>query len=128
MFIFPLVPLATVVSPEPHLFGLSVLQAMCYSDAEKAAVRAHPSFTEFNKRWNLSVYFQVRVNEIAGVLEKSLAQPITQVAKPQPGQMTLLPSGEVIKTLQLCWSDSIVVKPLVGKFYKLHLQEPLAPT
>jgi len=98
------------------------IEALCHSDTEKMALRAQPSFTELHKKWNLTVYFQLRLNEISSSLEEAFQAPISVRKASDHDGLTLLPSAMVIKQVQRTWGDGIFLPILVGKFYKLHLQ------
>ncbi|KAM5163878.1 conserved oligomeric Golgi complex subunit 2 [Mantella aurantiaca] len=95
-------------------------ERQCGSQASVKRLRAHPSYHNFNKRWNLPVYFQLRFKEIAGCLESALVSPMQDVSD---GHMFCLQASSVLWTcLTTCWSDQIFLPLLAHRFWKLTLQ------
>ena len=45
------------------------------SVASVKRMRSHPSYASFKAKWGLSIYFQIRFQEISGRLEASLLSP-----------------------------------------------------
>lgn len=56
---------------------LTKLEAECVTPEILTALRNHPQYKSFLKKWNLPVYFQIRFQEIAGTVETVLAEPIS---------------------------------------------------
>ncbi|CAI8025798.1 Conserved oligomeric Golgi complex subunit 2, partial [Geodia barretti] len=52
---------------------VSSFESLCPNQASVRKLRAHPSFNLFLAKWSLPVYFQIRFQEIAGVMENSLS-------------------------------------------------------
>jgi conserved oligomeric Golgi complex subunit 2 len=60
---------------------LSALESMSHSTQTIIKFREHPVSQAFEKRWQLTVYFQLRWKEIVGHLEESLSHPLV---RPEP--------------------------------------------
>ncbi|KAJ6635914.1 Conserved oligomeric Golgi complex subunit 2 [Pseudolycoriella hygida] len=87
-----------------------------------AKFRMHGQYKQFQLRWNLPVYFQIRFQEIGGKLETSCSSSATKaLVKPQ-NNFRLLPFVTSLQCIQTCWSDGIYVKQIFIRFYKLTLQ------
>ena len=50
------------------------LSGLCTSQASVERLRKHRSHVTFLSKWNLSVYFQIRFQEIAGTFETALLE------------------------------------------------------
>lgn len=110
------------------------------SVASVKRLRCHPSYTSFKAKWGLSIYFQIRFQEIAGQLETCLLQPFernqlvsTGVDGKEDGDVEktlvkdlhrfkLRPSVSLCECLSLCWSCHIFLDVLLHRFWKLSLQ------
>ncbi|XP_047994268.1 conserved oligomeric Golgi complex subunit 2 [Leguminivora glycinivorella] len=76
-------------------------------------------YKNFQKRWNLPVYFQIRFQEIAGSFEATLqSAPIKQ----EKDGLVLKETYSCWVALQQCWSDGVYIEALAHKFWKLSLQ------
>jgi hypothetical protein len=96
-------------------------ERLCSSQASVKQLRAHPSYGAFMSKWSLSVYFQIRFQEIAGSLETSLFAPFTEATDDtQPFHLQC--SAVLWQQLQRCWDRDIFLQPLCHRFWKLTLQ------
>lgn len=90
------------------------------------AMRSHPVFVTFNRRWQLPVYFQLRWKEIIGGVEDSLNAAITQpesLTSDSGHSMFLTAQAEVVwASITSCWSADIFIPDLAPRFWKLTLQ------
>lgn len=103
-------------------------------------MRSHPTYTAFERRWQLPVYFQLRWKEIVGKLEdtlniaprisigtppystevyncsdvNTLADVDTQRGSPQ--------AQGVIEAIRTCWRDDVYLDELGHRFWRLTLQ------
>uniref|UniRef100_A0A665U814 Conserved oligomeric Golgi complex subunit 2 n=1 Tax=Echeneis naucrates TaxID=173247 RepID=A0A665U814_ECHNA len=91
-------------------------ERQCSSQASVKRLRVHPSYTSFNNKWNLPVYFQLRYKEIAGSLENAIADGLEAAA------YHLQVSEVLWSCIVRCWSDNVYVLPLAHRFWKLTLQ------
>lgn len=92
-------------------------------------LRASPSYTAWMKKWNLSVYFSLRFQDIGGALESKLSAASLQPAPPPPAAgaaaqpaLQWAPSAAVWGGLQRCASPEIFLPQLADKFVRLALQ------
>lgn len=95
-------------------------ERQCSSQSSVKRLRVHPSYTSFQNKWNLPVYFQLRYKEIAGSLENSISDGL--VAAPAGSAYHLKVSEVLWSCLVRCWSDKIYLSPLAHRFWKLTLQ------
>uniref|UniRef100_A0AAX7TPB8 Conserved oligomeric Golgi complex subunit 2 n=1 Tax=Astatotilapia calliptera TaxID=8154 RepID=A0AAX7TPB8_ASTCA len=95
-------------------------ERQCSSQASVKRLRIHPSYTSFQNKWNLPVYFQLRYKEIAGRLENAISDGL--VAAPAGSAYHLQVSEVVWSCLVRCWSDNVYLSPLAHRFWKLTLQ------
>ena len=100
------------------------LEALCADEAELAELRAHAASTDFARRWNLSLYFQLRLNETVEQVEHELARGGERA--PPPGDTTpslqLRASAAIARALLVCTSPDVVLRPLAHRFLRLVLQ------
>lgn len=109
-----------------HKF-LDLLESIAPSARSVLAMRSSPSYTSFERRWQLPVYFQLRWKEIVSLLEQSLAgQPNYTTSSASLGQKggewVLVQSGAVWKALESCWKKDVYIAELAPRFWRLSLQ------
>lgn len=95
-------------------------EQQCSSQASVKRLRVHPSYTSFNNKWNLPVYFQLRYKEIAGRLENTISEGLE--AAPAGSSFHLQVSEVLWSSLLRCWSYKVYLSPLAHRFWKLTLQ------
>ncbi|KAM4729314.1 conserved oligomeric Golgi complex subunit 2 [Anableps anableps] len=95
-------------------------ERQCSSQASVKRLRVHPSYTSFNNKWNLPVYFQLRYKEIAGRLENTISEGLETA--PAGSSFHLQVSEVLWSCLVRCWSDKVYLSPLAHRFWKLTLQ------
>lgn len=95
-------------------------ERQCSSQASVKRLRVHPSYTGFQNKWNLPVYFQLRYKEIAGRLENVISDGL--VAAPAGSAYHLQVSEVLWSCLVRCWSEGVYLSPLAHRFWKLTLQ------
>lgn len=107
---------------------LTKLEAECVTPEILAALRGHPQYKSFLKKWNLPVYFQIRFQEIAGTVEAVLSEPISPDSV--KGNLTSLTRKDfslhatdvVWDNLLRIWADDVYLYQLFHRFWKLSLQ------
>lgn len=77
--------------------------------------------------WNLSVYVQLRSQEMSRKLEESLSARVGSdgklaAAPSGPGSYRLRPSAVVVECFQECWSDKVFLAGVAARIFKLVLQ------
>ncbi|KAJ3291254.1 hypothetical protein HDU79_002577 [Rhizoclosmatium sp. JEL0117] len=87
--------------------------------------RKHPSTVEFLKRWNLEVYYRIRIKELVTsydlVFESNILQ--VQLLAESPEGFKLQQSAALLSTLRNVWSnDKIYLPALISGFWKFSLQ------
>ena len=85
----------------------------------------HQQFKQFQSRWNLPVYFQIRFQEIASGLEKACEVDWNNMLLPNAGESNQLQVKvfvEVINCVAKCWTDGVYLDQLFHKFFKLTFQ------
>ncbi|KAF0314783.1 Conserved oligomeric Golgi complex subunit 2 [Amphibalanus amphitrite] len=80
----------------------------CGTVSSVERLRAHEAYDIFMKKWNLPVYYQIRLQETGGALESALASGAAGPA--------------VWLALQRCWSSGVFLRPLTHRFWQLSLQ------
>jgi hypothetical protein len=103
------------------------------------ALRRHPTYLAFERRWQLPVYFQLRWKEIVGTLEEMLSATRLEPIIPKGAYSSFCPSIITINIYQdgsfampqssaawiaisACWSSEIYIPELSHRFWKLTLQ------
>ena len=87
-----------------------------------SALRVHPVYAEFKKKWQLSTYYQIRHNEIVKKFQSELVPTTTDsTIAGDPERFTFVASYGLVSSLNTCWSDSIYLTALTFRFWKLSL-------
>lgn len=114
-------------------------EAMAPSPRVVGCIRAHPTYTAYQRRWQLPVYFQLRWKEITGKLEEALSVAAPSYVKGRfklpslqphdcldqkmnPHSFFTLQAVSVANAAEACWSDNVYLADLGHKFWKLTLQ------
>lgn len=100
---------------------LSRLEGLCTSQASVERLRNHKSHVNFLSKWNLTVYFQIRFQEIAGTFETSLLEG-WKYSDDKDAQGKLKGTSVMLACLNVCWVHSVYLDPLLPKFWKMTLQ------
>lgn len=107
---------------------LTMLEKTCVTPETLIALKNHPRYTAFLKKWNLPVYFQIRFQEIAGLVEIVLVEPVSpdsvkdNLVLLTQKDFSLYATHVVWDNLLRIWSDDIYLYQLFHKFWKLSLQ------
>eukprot|EP00891_Asterochloris_glomerata_P006880 jgi/Astpho2/6880/Aster-07879 len=121
----PGVPVAFLANFEAANKFLGQLEALCPTKASLQAFRNSTAVASFFKRWKLSVYFSLRFQDIAMILDTAVTastlQPVGASA-PNPLHLHLQPPAALQQSLDRCVADDVFLQPLAGKFIKLVLQ------
>uniref|UniRef100_A0ABM5FWN7 Conserved oligomeric Golgi complex subunit 2 n=2 Tax=Pogona vitticeps TaxID=103695 RepID=A0ABM5FWN7_9SAUR len=95
-------------------------ERQCGSQASVKRLRLHPSYQNFNDKWNLPVYFQIRFREIAEAFEATLSSDLEEA--PAGSSYRLLATHMAWASLEKCWSAHIFLPLLAHRLWKLSLQ------
>lgn len=82
-------------------------------------------YKQFQTRWNLPVYFQIRFQEIATSLEKICEidwNNMLLASSGESNQLQVKAFIEVISCVAKCWMDGVYLDQLFHKFFKLTFQ------
>ncbi|KAG2150384.1 oligomeric golgi complex component, COG2-domain-containing protein [Suillus clintonianus] len=89
-------------------------------------MRSHPVFTAFQRRWQLSVYFQLRWKETVTKLEETLSSRILDPEAPNftPGRDVFVTAqaADVFTAIASCWGAEGYIPDLSHRFWKFTLQ------
>ena len=139
-----MVPIAVPSPPlsEPQ----AQLEGLLSSAAQRRYLRAHPATADFRRRFNLPIYFQLRVQEVGRMLDAALLPRGTPLAAATPPPETTPPPAAasggtapvlppppppslrtaaalaLVDAVRLCFSPAVLLKPLSARFLRLALQ------
>lgn len=99
---------------------LTSFEEQCESRQSVERLRSHPMYDRFIAKWSLPVYFQIRLQDIAGHMEKSLQHPWELCKRKSPYKTTLV--ATVDQCVRRCWQDGVFLTSLTHRFWKLTLQ------
>lgn len=96
-------------------------------DDEEMVERFHhlQQYKQFQTRWNLPVYFQIRFQEIATSLERICEidwSNMLSTGSGESNQFQMKVFIEVISCVARCWMDGVYLDQLFHKFFKLTFQ------
>lgn len=100
---------------------LEKLERCCGTQTGVKRLHAHPQYVAFLQHWNLPVYFQIRFQEIAGVLETVMSECSTGVP-PVVTDFQLQTTATAWHCLMRCWANGVFLHQLTHRFWKLNLQ------
>ncbi|KAJ7497349.1 COG complex component [Mycena latifolia] len=87
------------------------------------AMRAHPVYSAFERRWQLPVYFQMRWKEIVGKLEVALSAPRVELtSNKEKHSFATIQAAAVWVAISACWSAEVFISELSHRFWRLTLQ------
>lgn len=94
---------------------------------DKYSIEQSKAWKSFQKSWQVNIYFQLRFREIAGRIEESLdiQLPLLNFNTSKNPNISLdeIYQFKILKAVvRDIWGDSVIIKPLVTKFFKLNLQ------
>ncbi|KAG2501945.1 hypothetical protein HYH03_000443 [Edaphochlamys debaryana] len=111
---------------------LRQLEAMAATRGAVERLRGSPGHTALMRRWNVSVYFSLLYQEIAGELEDALSsdrlEPASATASAGGDALSaaapaqLAPSLVLLRCLRRAASPDVVLPPLTDRFLRLALQ------
>ncbi|XP_076243108.1 conserved oligomeric Golgi complex subunit 2 isoform X1 [Calliopsis andreniformis] len=107
---------------------LEKLEAECVTTDSLTALKENAQYKNFLKKWNLPVYFQIRFQEIAGAVERTLTEPISPASI--RGNLEILIENDfslyatyvLWNNLQRIWADDVYLYQLFHLFWKFTLQ------
>ncbi|XP_078047054.1 conserved oligomeric Golgi complex subunit 2 [Augochlora pura] len=107
---------------------LEKLEAECVTADSLNALKKNSQYKNFLKKWNLPVYFQIRFQEIAGVVETVLIEPVSPASI--KGTLESLTQNEfslhatciLWENLEKIWTNDVYLYQLFHRFWKFTLQ------
>uniref|UniRef100_A0A2P2KTE7 Conserved oligomeric Golgi complex subunit 2 n=1 Tax=Rhizophora mucronata TaxID=61149 RepID=A0A2P2KTE7_RHIMU len=121
-------PTEFLINYKSSLDFLAYLEGYCPSRSAVSKFRAEAVYIEFMKQWNISVYFSLRFQEIAGALDSALAATsLVPVQNSHFGDrnsqdLTLKQSITLRESLRSCWKEDVLIFSCSDKFLRLSLQ------
>ncbi|TPX37876.1 hypothetical protein SeLEV6574_g07840 [Synchytrium endobioticum] len=107
---------------------VSQFEALCKRKKTLSLLRLHPVYVDFIKRWQLSVYFQLRSKEIYGKMEVGCTsfEWIYANLKLDPSSpispFVLAPSNILLNCIRTCFDDGVFLWSVSYRLWKLTLQ------
>ncbi|KAK4047210.1 hypothetical protein OIO90_006273 [Microbotryomycetes sp. JL221] len=98
---------------------LSRLENLCPTVQHLEILRSNSTYASFIKRFQLAVYFQLRLKELVSLVERAFS-----VGSVSGGGnvFAMSESDAVYKALTLCWNDQVWLEELSGRFWRMTLQ------
>ncbi|GAB0097420.1 Conserved oligomeric Golgi complex subunit 2 [Sergentomyia squamirostris] len=104
------------------LHFLNQLESVLQTAKAIEEFRSHSQYKNFQTRWNLPVYFQIRFQEIGGVVEGACSRQLSSGLLKKSGDIQLVPFVTALSSVSQCWSDTVFLPQLFHRFWKLSLQ------
>ncbi|KAJ7462357.1 COG complex component [Mycena galericulata] len=87
------------------------------------AMRAHPVYAAFERRWQLPVYFQMRWKEIVSKVEDALSVQRAELSSTkEKHSFATIQAAAVWVAISACWSAEVFIAELSHRFWRLTLQ------
>lgn len=105
---------------------LSLFETLAPSDRARESLHQHSSYLTFRKRWQLTVYFQIRLRDRITRLEKALTSSSGSnfgvVGVEQRRLPLMTATGEALALFLLPWKRGMHVMELANRQWRLSLQ------
>ena len=102
---------------------LTSVEEHCRTEESLEKLRSSEATSAFLTAWNLPLYFQIRFQEVARPLEEAFDKNLTQAKQGETSDGPKLEATvQLIAAVNSCFSPSIFLRPLAGRFLKLALQ------
>jgi len=102
---------------------LASVEEHCRSEESLEKLRGSEATSAFLAAWNLPLYFQIRFQEVARPLEEAFDKNLIQAKLGETSNGPKLEATvQLIAAVNNCFSSSIFLRPLAGRFLKLALQ------
>ncbi|KZT71811.1 COG complex component [Daedalea quercina L-15889] len=86
-------------------------------------MRTHPVYVQFERRWQLPVYFQLRWKEIVARLEEALTETRLERTRSRAIKpFVTTQAAAVWDAISTCWSAPVYIPELSHRFWKFNLQ------
>ncbi|KAI4519958.1 COG complex component [Schizophyllum commune Loenen D] len=102
---------------------LRALEVLAPSEHAVEVMRKHPVYMNFERRWQLPVYFQLRWKEIITKLEERLSvTKLERTGTVADKDFATSQARAVWEAISACWSAEIYIPDLSHRFWRLTLQ------
>lgn len=105
---------------------ISQFEKLCATKKSVQRLRSHASYTNFLNKWAFPVYYQIRFQEIAGMLESVLCSPCEPaedaMQQEEKACFKLKPFAVTWQCVCRCWEEGVFMSPLLHRFWKLSIQ------
>lgn len=99
---------------------LSRLEALSPTLPRLTSLRAHPSYLSLLKRFQLPVYYQLRLKDAVAAVERAFE---LGSASGGGGDGWVMSESEAVwRAVGRCWEDDVWLEELAGRFWRLTLQ------
>ncbi|GAA6050782.1 hypothetical protein JCM3770_001642 [Rhodotorula araucariae] len=99
---------------------LSRLESLCPTLLRLHALREHTAYTSLLKRFQLPVYFQLRLKDAVTSIERAF--DVGSASGGGSDGWVMSESEAVFRALRRCWDDEVWLEELSGRFWRLTLQ------
>ncbi|BGP14663.1 hypothetical protein JCM10213_001627 [Rhodosporidiobolus nylandii] len=99
---------------------LARLEGLCPTVAHLNSLRAHPTYQALFRRFQLPVYFQLRLKEAVQTVERALE--VGSASGGGADGFVMSESRAVYGALRRCWDEDVWLEELAGRFWRLSLQ------
>ncbi len=98
---------------------LTRIEGLCPTLAHLTALRSHPTYSAFIKRFQLPVYFQLRLKEVVTSVERAFSAGSASGG----GEAFVMSESEAVwRAIQACWARDVHLNELTARFWRLTLQ------
>ncbi|XP_065222540.1 conserved oligomeric Golgi complex subunit 2 [Planococcus citri] len=101
---------------------LDKFEERCLSLKSVTTLRSTIYYKNFLQCWNLTFYYTMRFQELAGKLERIIHSSKNVGLNESDNDWKLLISSEVWNCLLRCWQEDIFIRQLAHRFWKFNLQ------
>ncbi|KAJ7132766.1 COG complex component [Mycena crocata] len=98
------------------------LEFLAPSGHSVEAMRSHPLYSAFVRRWQLPVYFQMRWKEIVSKVEEALSVPRVEPTAQDKHSFATSQATAIWVAISACWSAEVFISELSHRFWRLTLQ------
>ncbi|EIN11926.1 COG complex component [Punctularia strigosozonata HHB-11173 SS5] len=86
------------------------------------AMRSHPVYKTFERRWQLPAYMHIRKRAIVGKLEEALSEPVDVRAKSNGHSFVTPQANATWVAITSCWSAEVFIPDISASLWKFTLQ------
>uniref|UniRef100_A0A1I8HH43 PCI domain-containing protein n=1 Tax=Macrostomum lignano TaxID=282301 RepID=A0A1I8HH43_9PLAT len=102
-------------------YSLTVLEFLPQFQALLPRLSSLPAYWELKRKFNLAVYFQIRLHEVTSSLDQELSACGLSPAPPGGSACRLKATSAALAALSRVWCPEVHLPSLTGRFWKLTL-------